>query len=77
MCRSELRESFVISPAMAGFGDALAQVLDSTGNRTTWSQIIAAHTNPANAVDFDLSDALKFEYHRYHPQMLDWVQKRL
>ncbi len=73
-----VRESFVISPAMAGFGDAIAQVLEQPReSNNSGPTDFAAHTNPANAVDFNLSDALKFEYHRYHPQMLDWVTEEI
>ncbi|TFG67884.1 MAG: hypothetical protein E4H27_08510, partial [Anaerolineales bacterium] len=71
-------ESFVISPAMARFGDALAQVLEQPNDSNSPGTMdFAAHVNPADDVDFNLADALKFEYHRYHPQMLDWVTEEI
>lgn len=67
-------ESFVTSPAMARLGDDLAQVLKRHPlEETSIPEGLPLRRTPDVDAVSDLADALKFEYHRYHPQMLDWV----
>jgi hypothetical protein len=63
-------KSFIVSPSLIKLGGALAQVLgreisELPGDQTDYGD--KQIQEPA------ILDALKFEYHRYHPQMLDWV----
>jgi hypothetical protein len=55
-------ESHVISPDLQALGDQLARSM----NRLT----------PAEHMG-DVRAALTYEYHRYHPQMLDWVAEEI
>jgi hypothetical protein len=55
-------ESYVTSPDLQALGDQLAHSM----NRLT----------PAERVG-DVRAALIYEYHRYHPQMLDWVAEEI
>ncbi len=54
-------ESFVTSPAMKAFGAALTHALHQTPAPSPTPDAIPA------------SLPLRFEYHQYHPQMLDWT----
>ena len=60
-------ESYVNSPAMLAFGEALSRVLQSKSAET------------ASSVDAipDFHTVLRFENHRYHPDMLDWTADQI
>jgi len=67
-------KSFVISSAMARLGDSLAQVLGRHNkDEASTPQALHSRNQLEDGSETYLADALKFEYHRYHPQMLDWV----
>jgi hypothetical protein len=55
------RDSFVTSPPVRALGARLMQAMD----------------REAEVVPDDARDALSFEFHRYHPQMLGWVTDQI
>jgi hypothetical protein len=55
-------DSFVTSPALRALGNELAHSL----NRSARAQERESETS-------EIPTALAYEYHRYHPQMLDWT----
>jgi hypothetical protein len=59
-----LDHSWVNSPAMEAFGEALSRSLRRDVSTTA-------------PLEERVRDALVYETHRYHPQMLDWVAKRI
>ncbi|MDF1514588.1 MAG: hypothetical protein P1S60_12335, partial [Anaerolineae bacterium] len=71
--------SFVVSPALTRFGDALAGVLirSKEGDDGKNEHVLSSHTKSAETGKPALMDALKFQYQRYHPQMLDWVTEEI
>ncbi|MGD1992960.1 MAG: hypothetical protein PVI59_07185 [Anaerolineae bacterium] len=60
--------SHVTAPALQALGQRLASHIDPDAEAET-----DAGTVPATAV----RAALAYEYHRYHPQMLDWVADQI
>jgi len=54
-------ESYVSSPDLQAFGYAVARSLN----------------RPAEKASGDVRAVLTYEYHRYHPQMLDWVTEEI
>lgn len=70
MCDSEyiLEQSFVTTPAVKALGYRLAQAINVPAREQifTTEEAIAAESEDAQA-------ALSFRYHRFYPEMLDWV----
>jgi hypothetical protein len=54
-------ESYITSPNLRAFGTQLARSLN----------------RPAETTSGDVRAVLAYEYHRYHPQMLDWVANEI
>ncbi len=93
--RVEFRDSFVISPSVAAFGQTLMRVLrpltppdrdgaaeDSAGEDAEEDDdlypVVTAENFPeADAESADVRGILRFENHRFHPQMLDWVAEEI
>lgn len=63
LCQEEVAfsESYVTSPDLRAFGTQLARSLN----------------RPAETTSGDVRAVLAYEYHRYHPQMLDWVASEI
>jgi hypothetical protein len=63
LCQEEVAftESTVTSPDLRAFGYQLARSLN----------------RPAETATGDVRAVLAYEYHRYHPEMLDWVAKKI
>jgi hypothetical protein len=63
LCQEEVAftESTVTSPDLRAFGYQLARSLN----------------RPAETAIGDVRAVLAYEYHRYHPEMLDWVAKKI
>lgn len=73
--------SFVTSPALAAFGTSLARVLARQRSQT-WTLDLggepeAADHQPEPSTSYDLGAVLRFAYHRFHPEMLDWVAQEI
>ena len=78
-------QSFVVSPAMAGLGYVLSQSLKPVAadeeSSTAYGEDLDAVLQPLRngddeeglTVAAEARRGLHFEYHRFHPQMLDWV----
>ena len=64
-------ESFVTSPEMQAFGKTLSRILQP---KTVNPQpLFAGLESPTTEVITDLHAVLRFESHRFHPDMLDWT----
>jgi len=59
--RVAFTESYVASPDLRAFGHELAHSLNRSADKT----------------EGDVRAALAYEYHHYHPQMLDWVAEEI
>ncbi len=62
-------ESYVTSPDLRTFGTHLARSF----NRP----ILRPRSGQAETAEGDVHAVLAYEYHRYHPQMLDWVASEI
>lgn len=67
-------DSFVISHTLAWFSAAFASVLGLADQHVRTE---GPHHIPNLPAQTKLSDFLRYEYHRYHPQMLDWVTDQI
>lgn len=87
-----LTRSFVMCPSMASLGGALADALrpvaSQEGSAADGEMAIApgagdeledapAADGLSSAENADCREALRFQNHRYHPQMLDWVAEQI
>ncbi len=81
LCQEQVlfQDSFVTSLEMRAFGTRLGQALDSTQNARFPSPL----NIPADGDSWSLSEiarirsVMAYEYHRYHPEMLDWVSQQI
>jgi len=81
LCQEQVlfQDSFVTSLEMRAFGTRLGQALDPTQNARFPSPL----NIPADGDSWSLSEiarirsVMAYEYHRYHPEMLDWVSQQI
>ena len=73
-------ESFVTSPEIKTFGDHLSLALDRSAGLT----LPSSAPPPSSEMNVSgegggrgVGEALEFAYHRYHPEMLDWVAAQI
>ena len=64
-------ESFVTSPEMQAFGETLSHILQPKPANP--QPLFAGLETPATEGVTDLHAVLRFESHRFHPDMLDWT----
>ena len=67
----EFTASFVTTPAMRSFSGKLALALNREAPLDLTVDELAAQDG------YLLEDVLQYDYHRYHPEMLDWVAGRI
>jgi len=67
--KAQLDASFVTSPAVQALADRLTHSLVRTGG--------PRGSHPSGPAEGIIRNALTFAYHRYHPQMLDWMAEEI
>ena len=76
VCDEEVRltESFVTTPPIVAFGQALSETIDRSPSLQV--EPTEADETPG-AQSGEAREALYFDVHRFHPQMLDWVAETI
>ena len=65
--------SFISSPQVRSLGYHLTRALDLSGSQQSLAQSQIPSAAEAESAPQDPSAALTYSYHRFYPQMLDWV----
>ena len=77
--RIKFQESFVTLPEMRAFGTLLERALDP--NQNTKSSLSKDAPKKGDGKDpteiARIRTVLTYEYHRYHPEMLDWISQMI